>query len=251
MISLYGCVYLLGFLVAFASLCLKLKPAKALNIALLSAIGAICGGRLGYVLGYEPLYYLKNPQEILEIYKGGMSYHGGLLGLLFILYFYCKNRQDFFKITDTLAKVALIIIPIGRIANFINGELWGTISYVPWAVIFEGADNFPRHPVQIYEAAAEGPILYLFIKLSLKLIRSHNLYPAVGTNSALYLIGYGLLRALTEIFRESDVFLGRFGFLSLGQILCFLMILGGILMLRERLSKALILNKTQKKIILF
>lgn len=244
MISLYGCIYLLGFFVAFGGLCLKFRLSKAVNIAMLSAIGAICGGRLGYVLGYEPLYYLKNPQEILEIYKGGMSYHGGLLGILFILYFYCKNRHNFFKITDSLVNSALIIIPLGRIANFINGELWGTISYVPWAVIFEGADNFPRHPVQIYEALAEGPVLYLFIKLSLKIINLLKLFPVAGTNSALYLIGYGLLRALTEIFRESDVFLGRFGFLSLGQILCIFMILGGILMLRERLNKALILNKT-------
>lgn len=236
MISIYGCVYLLGFLAAFGSLYFKFKLSKALNIALICAVGAICGGRLGYALGYEPLYYLTNPQEVLELYKGGMSYHGGLLGLLLVLFFSCKNRQAFLEITDILVGSALIIIPIGRIANFINGELWGTISYLPWAVVFEGADDFPRHPVQLYEAIAEGPLLYLFIKISIKLIRSRRLVPVFGTISALYLIGYGLLRALTEIFRESDVFLGKFGVLNLGQIFCLIMIFAGILMLKERLN---------------
>lgn len=239
--SLYGAVYLTGFILAVLFLYINTKNIeKALYLALTASVGAILGGRLFYVLFYEPYYYLKNPFEILELYKGGMAYHGGLIGLISALFLFKKDQQDFFKTTDILVYIALIIIPLGRIVNFINGELWGTVSTLPFAVIFEGADAYPRHPVQIYEALLEGPILYLFIKLSLKFI-SKKVYPVFGTISALYLIGYGLLRALGEIFRESDVFLGRFfNILSMGQILCIITAILGLLLLKNRLKQALI-----------
>lgn len=243
--SIYGLIYLLGFILSFIFFYKTFNSLSSLKLCLIMAIGAILGGRLGYVLFYEFAYYLKNPLEILEIYKGGMSYHGGLIGLLYALYIY--KREDLFSILDKLVYVALIIIPLGRIANFINGELWGTISYVPWAVIFEDIDDFPRHPVQIYEALAEGPFLYLFIKACEKYYLKKGYCLIKGSKSALYLIGYSLGRIICEIWREEDRMVGRFinETLSLGQILCMIMLICGFILFYSRLKLSLRLKVRQ------
>ncbi len=237
--SIYGLVYLLGFILSFIFFYKTSNTLSSLKLCLIMAIGAILGGRLGYVLFYELAYYLKNPLEIIEIYKGGMSYHGGLIGLLGALYFY--RQKDLFFILDKLVYVALIIIPLGRIANFLNGELWGTISYLPWAVIFEDVDKFPRHPVQIYEALAEGPLLYIFIKFCEKFSLSKGYCLVQGSRSAIYLIGYSLGRITCEIWREEDRMVGRFinETLSLGQILCIIMLICGFILLYSRLKLSL------------
>ena len=129
-------------------------------------IGIVIGGRLGYVIFYNPKYYLNNLEEILMIWQGGMSFHGGLLGVIITTFLYSKKRQlSFFQLTDIIACCAPIGLFFGRIANFINGELYGKISDLPWAVIFPAGGNIPRHPSQIYEALLEGVFLFIIINL--------------------------------------------------------------------------------------
>ena len=147
-------------------------------ISIYTAIGVICGGRIGYVLFYEPTYYFNHPVEIFLLYKGGMSFHGGFLGAVLTIFFI--DRKVFFKNGDRLAACAFFIIPIGRLVNFINGELWGTPSTMPWSIIFLGMDTLPRHPVQIYEAIGEG-ILPALILFTLYLIKLKKILGLLGT----------------------------------------------------------------------
>ena len=187
-------------------------------------IGIILGGRTGYVLFYNLQFYLENPLDIFKIWTGGMSFHGGMLGIIIATVFYVKkNNISFLLLTDILACVAPIGLFFGRIANFINGELYGTISSMPWSVIFPIIDNNPRHPSQLYEAILEGIVLffilnYLFIR---KNVQS-------GICSSLFLSLYGFFRIICEQFREPDIQIGYiFGTLSMGTILSFLMIVIG------------------------
>lgn len=189
------------------------------------------------MLVYEPSYYLRNPLEIVQIYLGGMSYHGGVLGALVGAYI---AHMDFFKLTDRLCIVALIIIPLGRIANFLNGELWGRVTDLPIGVIFTGADNLPRHPSQLYEALLEGPLLAIILFLIYKTYQKKRLYFKVGLLSCYYLIFYSILRFLVEFTREPDAFLGLIGpfqLLSMGQYLSLIYLVLGLVVLYLRIRQ--------------
>ena len=192
--------------------------------------GIIIGGRLGYVFFYDFSFYYNNFYEILKLWKGGMSFHGALLGItLATMIFGAIKKINFFKFTDIIVCVAPIGIFLGRIANFINGELYGKSSNLPWAVIFPHVDNIPRHPSQIYEALLEGIVLFIIINfIALK----KNLIFRVGKVSALFLIFYSILRIICEIFREPDEQLGYiFNVISMGTLLSLLTLLIGLLIM--------------------
>jgi len=189
-------------------------------------IGIVFGGRLGYVLFYNFEYYSQNFLEIFKLWQGGMSFHGGLLGVIIsIVIFSKKIKTNFFKLADIISCVAPIGIFLGRLANFINSELYGKVSTLPWAVVFPDAGNLPRHPSQIYEAILEGLILFLLINyLALK----KNFIFKPGHVSSLFLIFYSFLRIFSEIFREPDIHIGLFfNYFSMGVILSSITLLVG------------------------
>ena len=190
-----------------------------------AVIGVILGGRLGYVLFYQAGYYISEPLEILKLWKGGMSFHGGMLGVIVAMLTYSKAQKiSVFKLSDIVCAAAPIGLFFGRIANFVNGELYGIPTSRPWGVIFDTAGMEPRHPSQIYEALLEGVVLFLLLLI---LIRSKNV--PTGTVTGVFLIGYGLFRALVEFVREPDGHIGLVGdFISMGQILCIPMIVAGM-----------------------
>ena len=194
-------------------------------------IGIIIGGRLGYVFIYNFDYYLENFSEILMIWKGGMSFHGALIGIIIASYFFSKkNKQELFVFLDLIAIVAPIGIFFGRIANFINAELIGKATNASWGIIYPMIDNIPRHPSQLYEAIFEG--IFLFIIMN-KIYFSKNYKE--GSCSFAFLIFYGIFRLFSEIFREPDEQIGYiFGSLSMGMLLSILMMFIGILLLRRK-----------------
>ena len=191
-------------------------------------IGIIVGGRLGYILFYNFSFYITNPFEIFKVWNGGMSFHGGLLGVIITTYIFSNIKNLSFKIYfDTISCVAPIGIFLGRIANFINGELYGLPTEKPWGIIFPKIDNLARHPSQLYEAVLEGIILFLILNFFLlkKIFND-------GKISFLFLILYGIFRILSEQFRQPDEHIGYLmGYLSIGSILSIGMILFGILFL--------------------
>lgn len=188
-------------------------------------IGIIVGGRLGYVILYDPVKFLHNPIDILKTYEGGMSFHGGVLGIITATILFCYiYKIKFFIIGDLLAMVAPIGIFLGRIANFINAELYGRITNVQWAIIFPYSDGKPRHPSQLYEALLEGllPLIIMFLYRYKILI-----YRRMA--SAVFLIIYSSARILVECFREPDIQLGFILYgITMGQILCLPMLIVGI-----------------------
>ena len=194
-------------------------------------IGIIVGGRLGYVLIYNLKFYLKNPSEIIMIWQGGMSFHGGLIGIIIATVIFCKkNNLEKYIFFDFIAVAAPIGIFFGRIANFINSELVGKPTDLIWGVIFPLVDSIPRHPSQLYEAIFEG--IFLFIIMN-KIYFSKNYKE--GSCSFAFLIFYGIFRLFSEIFREPDEQIGYiFGSLSMGMLLSILMIFVGILLLRRK-----------------
>ena len=189
-------------------------------------LGVIIGGRLGYVLFYNPSFYFENILEIFKIWKGGMSFHGGLLGVIISIAIFSRNiKINFFKYADIICCVAPIGIFFGRIANFINGELVGKISNFHLAVIFPNIDNIPRHPSQIYEAILEGIILFVLINF-LALKKNFILTP--GRVSGFFLIFYSIARIIGENFREPDFHLGYFfNHFSMGVVLSLITFLAG------------------------
>lgn len=197
------------------------------------ALGIILGGRLGYVLFYNAHQYLANPIEIIAIWRGGMSFHGGLAGAVLAIVLFCKHKQKPLLTTlDLIAAVAPIGLFFGRIANFINQELWGRITDVPWGIIFPAAGTEPRHPSQLYEAALEG--LGLFIVLQM-MIRSGALNRP-GLIAGTFGVGYALSRIFVEFFREPDAQLGfLWGSLTMGMLLSLPMLALGLwLMMRAK-----------------
>lgn len=196
-------------------------------------LGVVLGGRLGQVLFYEPGYYLQHPGEILAVWKGGMSFHGGLIGVLSALWaFGRKSGRSFLQVGDFVAPLVPLGLAFGRIGNFINGELWGRPASpeLPWAMVFPHVDSLPRHPSQLYQVGLEGLMLF-----ALLWIISARPRP-VGAVSGAFLIGYGVFRFVAEYFREPDA--GIFGhsyLVSMGQWLSLPMVLIGIwLMLRAQ-----------------
>jgi len=239
----YSVAYILGIIIGwiYAIKIIKLSTINKFNfiqiksshfddLIIFLVIGIILGGRLGYVIFYNFEYYSENFLEIFKIWKGGMSFHGGLVGVIAsTIFFSKKTKTNFFKFTDIISCVAPIGIFFGRIANFINGELYGKISTLPWAVIFPAAGNISRHPSQIYEAILEGVILFLLINyFALK----KQLLFKTGYVSGLFLILYSILRIFSEIFREPDMHLGLFfNYFSLGTLLSIATLLLGLVII--------------------
>jgi len=193
-------------------------------------ISIIIGGRLGYVIFYNLSYYLSNPFDIFKIWQGGMSFHGALLGIILATYIFSKKAKvNYFFFLDLVACVAPIGIFFGRIANFINGELYGKPTELFWSVIFPKIDEIPRHPSQLYEATLEGLVLFIIL---ISLIYKES--TKRGVVSGLFMILYGLFRIISEQFREPDTQIGYlFNMFSMGSVLSFFMILIGLLILRK------------------
>jgi phosphatidylglycerol---prolipoprotein diacylglyceryl transferase len=201
-------------------------------------LGVILGGRIGYVVFYKPLYYLQHPLEALAVWHGGMSFHGGLIGVLLAGYLFARrNGLHPLRVGDMVAAATPIGLFFGRLANFINGELFGRPSDVPWAMVFPHGGPLPRHPSQLYEAALEG--LVLFTILLLCALRP-TLRARPGLIGGVFLAGYGLARSTAELFREPDEHLGfLLGGATMGQLLSLPMILLGLfLILRTRAPAA-------------
>jgi phosphatidylglycerol---prolipoprotein diacylglyceryl transferase len=198
-------------------------------------LGIILGGRTGYVLFYNFPHFAAHPIQILELWNGGMSFHGGVLGcLIAIVLFALRRGIPMLSLGDVTATVAPIGLCLGRIANFINGELWGRPSDVPWAMIFPNGGPVPRHPSQLYEAALEGVVLFIVLGL---LVRAGALKrPGVVTGA--FALGYGVARIICEFFREPDVQLGfLWGGLTMGMLLCIPLVLGGMALLAVALKR--------------
>lgn len=231
----YGLMYLIGFLGGWAVLSLRLKLSprgfsqdQLSDIVFYAAMGAIIGGRLGYVIFYDWAKFSADPILILETWKGGMSFHGGLLGVLMgMLLCSYKMHKPFLAITDLIAPAVPIGLAAGRIGNFINGELWGKVTTMPWGMVFPDGGPLPRHPSQLYECALEGVALFIILWWYSRKPRP------VGAVSGMFAIFYGLFRFVVEFVRVPDVQLGyiAFGWLTQGQLLSIPLMLVGILLL--------------------
>jgi len=231
----YGLMYLAGFMTFLwlGRWCIAnhswtaWSPKMLDDILFYGVLGVILGGRLGYILFYKASYYFAHPLEILAVWQGGMSFHGGFLGVIIAMIFFAyKYKLSWLFVTDFIAPLVPPGLAFGRIGNFINGELWGRPSDMPWAMIFPRVDNLPRHPSQLYEFALEG--LLLFALLWLYARKPH----PTGMISGLFLIGYGSFRFLVEFTREPDNFLGLLSLgMSMGQWLSLPMIIGGVLLM--------------------
>jgi len=235
----YSIAYILGIIIGwvYATKIIKLTTINKYNfeqiktsqfddLVIYLIIGIILGGRLGYVIFYNFEYYSQNFFEIFKLWRGGMSFHGGLLGVIVsIIFFSKKTKTNFFKFADIVSCVAPIGLFLGRIANFINGELYGKISTLPWAIIFPDGGSVARHPSQIYEAILEGIILFILINyLALK----KQFLFKTGYISGFFLVSYSILRILSENFREPDIHLGLFfNYFSMGALLSYITFLAG------------------------
>ncbi|OJV46653.1 MAG: prolipoprotein diacylglyceryl transferase [Alphaproteobacteria bacterium 43-37] len=240
----YGISYVLGILLGLywmkkvTKTGPAFKPITAQSIdqfLSLAIIGIVVGGRLGHVFFYTPSLLVTAPLKIVYVWEGGMSFHGGLIGLILATAWHCKKSStSFFAFADLLACTAPIGLFFGRIANFINGELYGRLTDVPWAVVFPYGGPGTRHPSQIYEALLEGVVLFIVINMaSKKPFFTRN----PGRLGGLFLINYGLARSFVELFREPDVHLGYFfSFFTMGQMLSLPLILAGAYFLTRKSS---------------
>ena len=233
----YSLAYIFAFI--FGSILIKnlnkqsynlLSNTQIDNFFIWAVIGVIIGGRSGYVFFYQPKLFFLDPLYLFEIWKGGMSFHGGLIGMILSIYLFGKkNNVNFFYLSDLVSIVTPIGLFLGRVSNFINTELYGRITDFPFAFIYPLIDNNPRHPSQLYEAFFEGVVL--FIILYLIFIKNSKKYTA-GIISAYFLILYSIFRFLIEFLREPDSHLGLFlNYFSMGQILCIPILFAGILIL--------------------
>src|SRR5438552_11664154 len=231
----YGLMYLVGFVLfvvlgkyrARQNLLTGWHPRNVDDMLFYGVFGVILGGRLGYVLFYKPAYYFAHPLEIFALWQGGMSFHGGFLGVLLAIWWVArKHGLRWIEVTDFFAPLAPLALAAGRLGNFINGELPGRVTDVPWGMLFRGAGPLPRHPSQLYQFALEGVLLFVILW-----IYSAKPQPA-GAVSGAFLLGYGVFRFTAEYFREPDDFLGLLALnLSMGQRLSAPMIALGIGML--------------------
>src|SRR4030043_1903403 len=230
-LSWYGLMYVFGFLASYLLVRYQIrkkdfditKP-EVENFYFYLIFGLIIGARFGYVLFYDLKTYLNSPLEILAVWHGGMSFHGGLIGLLLVaLLFSWKNKKSFWKIADLFIVTAPLGLGLGRIGNFINGELYGRVTQVPWGMVFPKEDSLPRHPSQLYESALEGGVLFLILWF----LKGKKL-PSGGL-LAVFLSVYGVFRFFLEFFREPDPQLGFIlGPFTMGQALSAFMIFGGV-----------------------
>jgi phosphatidylglycerol:prolipoprotein diacylglycerol transferase len=232
-VTWYGLMYVFGFFASYLLVRYQMKrkdfgvsKLEVENLYFYLILGLVIGARLGYVLFYDIKMYLKDPLEIFAIWHGGMSFHGGLIGVLIVgIFFSWKNKKSFLKIADLFIVTAPIGLGLGRIGNFINGELYGRVTQVPWAMIFPtDHDHLPRHPSQLYESALEGGVLFLILWF----LKDKKL--PTGGLLAVFLSLYGLFRFFVELFREPDPQLGFIlGPFTMGQTLSAFMIIGGII----------------------
>ena len=195
-------------------------------------LGVVLGGRIGYVLFYNPAYFAANPLEIFAVWHGGMSFHGGLLGTFLAIYLFTRRyAAPLLPVLDIAAAAAPIGLFFGRIANFVNGELWGRVTDVPWAMIFPGAGPDPRHPSQLYEAALEGLLLFLVLR---HLTHSRIMLQRPGFTAGAFALGYGLARIFVEFFRQFDVGVGlMIGPFTPGMIYSLPLVVAGALLMRQ------------------
>ena len=232
----YGLMYLIGIGAAWLILSRRLNrfdptwtKEKLSDLVFWVAMGVIVGGRLGYVLFYDLSAYIANPLLIFEVWKGGMAFHGGLIGVMLAVWGFGKrNGKSFFQIMDFIAPVVPIGLGAGRIGNFINAELWGKASDVPWAMIFPtDPQQLARHPSQLYQFALEGVALFLILWLYSRKPR-----PTMAV-SGMFALFYGIFRFIVEFVRGPDAQRGylAFGWVTMGQILCIPMIAGGLLLI--------------------
>lgn len=230
----YGLMYLISFVIAYFIIRrqaekrqLPLDSEGVADMIFYMAVGVVLGGRLGYVLFYDLAAYLAHPLQIFAIWQGGMSFHGGLLGVAIAgILFARKSDIPYIQLADLAALVAPVGLGLGRIGNFINGELYGRPTDVSWGIIFPEGGPLPRHPSQLYEAFLEGFVLFFLVRLVARYL------PKPGSAMAAFLAGYGLFRSFVELFRQPDSQLGLFfGSVSMGQILSLPLFFAGLVML--------------------
>ncbi|NQW12020.1 MAG: prolipoprotein diacylglyceryl transferase [Alphaproteobacteria bacterium] len=240
----YALAYIAGIMIGWRyALWLAARPPAYFTPKLLddfvlyATLGVVLGGRAGYVLFYNPAYFLQNPLEIFMVWNGGMSFHGGMLGVVAaIVLFARQTKAPILAIGDIVAAAAPIGLFFGRIANFINGELFGRAAGdVPWAMVFPRGGPEPRHPSQLYEAALEGGVLFVIL---LVLARRPGVRARPGIVVGAFLIGYGVFRSTVEFFREPDAHLGFvFALVTMGQVLSLPMILFGVFLIWWAISR--------------
>ncbi len=228
----YGLFYIVAFVIGyiFIKRNLKTKDREITTeqydtMLFLTLLGVIVGGRLGYILFYNLDHYLSNPLKMLAVWEGGMSFHGGAIAVLLLGYLFVKkNRLRFYPLADAVVPYAALGLGLGRIGNFINGELYGRVTDVPWAMIFPGTDGQPRHPSQLYQALLEGFLLFIILQI----LYHRRLKEGIVFWSFIGL--YGIFRFFIEFFREPDPQIGFLMFnLTMGQILCLIMIITAII----------------------
>ncbi|TKB44241.1 prolipoprotein diacylglyceryl transferase [Thalassotalea mangrovi] len=238
----YGMMYLVGFVLALIIANKAADRSQGLwtrdqvgDLLFYGFLGVIIGGRVGYVIFYQWQHFISDPLYLFEIWKGGMSFHGGLLGVLLAIAFFArKEKKTFFQVGDFVAPLVPLGLGAGRIGNFINAELWGRETDVPWAMVFPNdPEQLPRHPSQLYEFFLEGVVLFAIIYLVCKKPRP------TGLASGLFLAGYGLFRMFIEFFREPDAHLGFvLSSLSMGQMLSLPMVIAGVGLIVWALTKS-------------
>lgn len=217
----YGLMYICGFIAAYFIILSGVKKKRVAlakddvaDLIITGALGVIMGGRLWYILFYNLSYYISHPVKLFAIWEGGMSFHGGLAGAIVAgLYFIRKHKISFYSLADIGFLAAPVGLGLGRIGNFINGELYGRVTDVPWGIVFPGGGGHPRHPSQLYEAFLEGPLMFLILFAISRKIRQE------GVVFWSFISLYGLLRLLVEFMREPDAQIGYlFGTFSMGQL---------------------------------
>ncbi len=231
----YGIMYLVGFSAAWWLGKLRAKlPNAPMNaeqvgdLIFYCALGAVLGGRLGYVFFYDFSSFLADPISLFKVWQGGMAFHGGLIGVIVAMILFARKLgRTFWEIADFTAPLTPIGFGAVRFANFINGELWGKVTDVPWGMVFPHAGALPRHPSQLYQSFFEGVVLFLILWFFSKKSRP------MGAVSGLFLLTYGALRILAEFFRQPDAHIGylAFGWLTQGQLLSLPMVIGGIVLM--------------------
>lgn len=227
----YGLMYVLSFIATYYIIRsevtrkkLPLTKDDVADLVFYGAMGVVLGGRVGYILFYNLGFYLTNPLKLFAVWEGGMSFHGGFLGVMLAFLFYARRKKiPYLSLIDMAALCAPVGLGLGRIGNFINGELYGRATDAPWGIIFPGSDGVPRHPSQLYEAFLEGVVLFLIVRFVSKITTGNGM----ATSAAI--AGYGLFRFIVEFFRQPDAQIGLFmGIFSMGQLLSLPMFIIGI-----------------------